>query len=74
MSPAEDLPAEDSFTPDQSSLDQSKAATSDAFQDALLNALVEDRAKLINENMDLRRRITELTAQVLALQMFKKDN
>jgi hypothetical protein len=43
-----------------------------AFQEAFLDALVEDRASLINENLQLKKRITELTAQVLALQLYMK--
>src|ERR1044071_8888439 len=36
---------------------------SSVFQEVFLDALVEDRATLINENNLLKKRITELTAQ-----------
>ena len=47
--------------------------TPSSFQEVFLDALVEDRANLINENLLLKKRITELTAQVLALQLFMEE-
>lgn len=43
------------------------------LEDIVMQAILQDRANLISENQLLKKRITELTAQVLALQMRMSD-
>jgi hypothetical protein len=66
--PSDETSAE--ISPSHEGSESSTDDNSSVFQEAFLDALVEDRASLINENNLLKKRITELTAQVLALQLY----